>query len=397
MSNYVADGRIMKTKFLKISALLVLVLLVVIFPVTEVQAETDVAIVYAQVPAEWENPCIWAWGDEGVNAFEAWPGQLMTKDATNEGWYYTYVPSFVNTVIINANEGAIQTADLTTESKDIWLTVTDSEKTEVSFEQKTKGDLPEYVPMFTINAQVPKDWTMPSLWAWSAPDGTNVFANWPGQELTASEDGWYSYQIPAWVNNIIINGNLGEVQTSDIAVENKDVWITITDAETYDVVYEKPQSEVIEEELFKVHAKLPADWLLPSLWAWSAPDGTNVFVNWPGQEMETEGDWYTYSIPTWVNSIILNGNLGEVQTTDITVEPKDVWVTVTDAETYEVVYEEPAVSDTVPADTVEPTQEPTNEVDTDTGNTNNIMVIAVVVILLLVIAGGGIYVYNKKK
>ena len=73
-----------------------------------------------------------------------------------------------------------------------------------------------------------------------------MFANWPGQELTAGEDGWLSYDIPNWVNSIIINGNLGGVQTSDISIETgKDVWVVVTDAENYEVYYEEP--EIVEE------------------------------------------------------------------------------------------------------------------------------------------------------
>ena len=26
--------------------------------------------VYVQVPQDWENPCVWAWDDDGNNAFE---------------------------------------------------------------------------------------------------------------------------------------------------------------------------------------------------------------------------------------------------------------------------------------------------------------------------------------
>lgn len=86
------------------------------------------------------------------------------------------------------------------------------------------------------------------------------------------------------------------------------------------------------EKTFTVHAKAPSDWTNPNIWAWSAPDGTNVFETWPGKALnkdENNSGWYTYSLPTWVNSIIINGNKGTVQTVDATVKGKELWMTVT--------------------------------------------------------------------
>ena len=40
---------------------------------------------YVQVPEDWENPCIWAWDEDGNNAFAAWPGEEMDADRGNEG------------------------------------------------------------------------------------------------------------------------------------------------------------------------------------------------------------------------------------------------------------------------------------------------------------------------
>lgn len=305
-----------------------------------VKAEGDVNIVYAQVPTDWENPCVWTWDADGNSAFEAWPGEEMLADANNEGWYYLYIPASMTNVIINANEGSVQTADLATNSDNAWVTVASAEEAALSNEQATTGDLPEYVEQFTMYAKVDASWEAPHAWAWSAPDGTNAFEAWPGEEMSANTDGFYSIKLPTWVNSVIVNANEGSVQTADIAVEAKDLWLVVDAAGEYELSYEKPAAGA--DELITVHAIAPEDWLLPSLWAWSAPDGTNVFANWPGQELTLNGDWYEYQIPNWVNSIIINGNLGEVQTTDISIETgKDVWVVVTGPEEYTVTYEEP--------------------------------------------------------
>lgn len=401
-------GGIIMNQMKKVAVAMFAVLCMVCMPFIQAKAEEEMILIYAQVPSDWENPCVWAWADDGTNAFEAWPGGAMKADDGNQGWYYAHIKkSAGSNVIINANEGSVQTKDYKTNDKDAWITVTDADTVVVSNEQQTEGELPAYEAMISIYAQVPEDWLMPSLWAWSAPDGTNVFANWPGQELTEGTDGWYTYDVPAWVNSVIINGNAGEVQTTDITVEAKDVWIIVEDAENYEISYEQPVAEVAAEDLIQVHAQVPSDWLLPSLWAWSVPDGTNVFANWPGQELTEGADgWYTYNIPNWVNSIIVNGNLGEVQTTDITIEPKDLWVVVKSAEEYELYYEEPAIADTMEENiskekvistedvTSTETEEALPAEETNTGNTG--LVIGIV-IAALAVAGIGVIVYKKRK
>lgn len=104
----------------------------------------------------------------------------------------------------------------------------------------------EEAEMLVVYAQVPADWTWPCVWAWSN-DGTNAFAAWPGEAMTEGEDGWYSIEVPGWVNSIIINANEGGIQTTDLSVETgKDVWITVTDAENAAVAYEQPAGEAAE-------------------------------------------------------------------------------------------------------------------------------------------------------
>jgi LPXTG-motif cell wall-anchored protein len=102
---------------------------------------------------------------------------------------------------------------------------------------------------FTVHAKAPAAWTTPGLWVWSAPDGTNVFAAWPGQPLTADEanPGWFYYEIPTWANSIIINeGKDGGGQTADASIEAKELWITVADDFSYTVVYEAPEGFVSE-------------------------------------------------------------------------------------------------------------------------------------------------------
>ncbi len=293
------------------------------------------------VPESWGAPNLWAWADDGTNAFTAWPGEEL--DELAEGWYYTYVPEFVQNVIVSANQGAdnaVQTDALAVEAgKEVWITVAEDLTAEISYEAQLRTEIPEYVERFVVHAYVPLSWKTANLWAWSAPDGTNAFESWPGKEMKEGADGWFTCKAPVWVNSLIVSGNDGDAQTEDIAIEGKELWLTVYKDLTFDVSYEDPNKAV---EDVTVHVQVPADWAEPCCWAWSAPDGTNAFANWPGEALEQDGGWYTIQVPGWINSVIINANGGTVQTTDLSVEVgRELWITVKDAETAEVSYEAP--------------------------------------------------------
>lgn len=226
------------------SFLMMLLLVIGILPMTA-NAETtqnteERNALYVQVPEDWENPCVWAWDSDGNNAFTAWPGEEMEADAANDGWYYIWLPAWANHVIINANEGNVQTEEQILDTNAAWITVSAADTVEISYESKTTGEAPAYVEKFVVHAKVDDSWEAPCLWAWSAPDGTNAFAAWPGEALEEGEGGWLVKEIPGWVNSIIVNGNEGSVQTTDISVETgKDIWLTINGPEDYTVSYEE--------------------------------------------------------------------------------------------------------------------------------------------------------------
>ena len=64
-----------------------------------------------------------------------------------DGWYRIEVPGWVNSIIINANEGGIQTTDLSVETgKDVWISVADAENAAVAYEQPSGETEPEATP-----------------------------------------------------------------------------------------------------------------------------------------------------------------------------------------------------------------------------------------------------------
>lgn len=306
------------------------------------EEENEMVPVMVYVPEGWDCPNLWAWADDGTNAFAAWPGEAVEELA--EGWYYIYVPSFVQNVIVNANQGtdaAVQTDGIVVEAgKEVWITVAEDKTATVSYDAQLRGDIPAYVEKFTIHAYVPLSWKTVNLWAWSAPDGTNAFESWPGEAMVEGENGWFTAKAPTWINSLIINGNEGTVQTEDITVEGKELWVTVYEDLTYELSYEDPNKAVPN---IKIHAQVPADWSAPCCWAWSAPDGTNAFSAWPGEALTQDGKWQTIEVPGWINSVIINANEGAIQTTDLSVEAgKDVWIVVADKDNATVSYEEPS-------------------------------------------------------
>ena len=384
------------------SFLMMLLLVIGILPMTA-NAETtqnteERNALYVQVPEDWENPCVWAWDSDGNNAFTAWPGEEMETDAANDGWYYIWLPAWANHVIVNANEGSVQTEEQILDTNAAWITVSAADTVEISYESRTTGEAPAYVEKFVVHAKVDDSWEAPCLWAWSAPDGTNAFAAWPGEEMKAGEDGWYSIKVPVWVNSIIVNANEGSVQTEDISIDPAELWVTVAADGSYDFSYKNPDQA--ETPNVTIHVSAPADWNGPCLWAWSAPDGTNAFAAWPGEALEEgEGGWLVKEIPGWVNSIIVNGNEGSVQTTDISVETgKDIWLTINGPEDYTVSYEEIALEETTetvatqePAEAVEATNEAAENTEKSTP------VVPIVIGVLVVAAAGGAEVAVSKK
>ena len=384
-----------------IAALIAVMLMVSCLSLTAYAAEdAEMVPVVVKVPEGWDAPHVWAWADDGTNAFAAWPGEEM--EVLAEGWYYIYVPGFVQNIIVNANQGtdaAVQTDGIVVEAgKEVWITVAEDKTAAVSYEAQLRGEIPAYVEKFVVHAYVPLSWKTVNMWAWSAPDGINAFESWPGQAMTEGEDGWFTGKAPTWINSLIVNGNEGTVQTADISVEGKELWLTVYEDLTYDLSYEDPNKAVDD---ITVHAQVPADWADPCCWAWSAPDGTHAFTAWPGEALTLDGDWYTIQVPGWINSVIINGNAGSVQTTDLSVEAgKDIWIVVTDPENAAVTYEEPAAP-AVPEETEAPvTEAPATEALTEQpaekGGSNTGVIVGVVA-AAAVIGGAAVALKKKKK
>lgn len=99
---------------------------------------------------------------------------------------------------------------------------------------------------FTLYAYVPEGWDSPGFYGW----GGSLSMTWPGEAMTDEGDGWFSYEVAADAEGLIVNANNGSVQTPDIKqFVPADMWIVINKDTTYTMYTERPDlSEIIETE-----------------------------------------------------------------------------------------------------------------------------------------------------
>ncbi len=363
------------------------------------RAEEERSIIYVNPPEDWMDPFLWAWDEEGNNAFTAWPGGEMEADPANEGWYYIWVPSWANHMIVSAGE-EIQTGELISEGGNVWITIKDMEDVEISYDPLTEGEIPAYVEKFKIHVSLPDSWQTPAFTLDGAGDEGTA-----GEALKAGDDEWHTGRVPVKQAAFVISGGEEGQKTEVISTDPAEVWITVAEDGSFDFTYDDPNAVQVPD--INVSVKVPGDWAAPCLWAWSAPDGTNAFTSWPGEAfVEGEEGWLTLQAPGWINSIIVSASEGEVQTSDISVETaKDVWIVISGPEEYEVAYEAPQESkeetteenETVSSEEETAQEEPDQSVESVEKGSNAGMIAGIVVICAAVAALAVLFVKKKKK
>jgi len=192
-----------------------------------------------------------------------------------------------------------------------------------------------------IYAEVPDDWENPRAWAWG-PRG-DAFDAWPGGLMIAdvNNPGWYYIHIPADKTGALINGNDGEVQTSDFDLDGNSVWVTVTSADEFMFTTDKQTDgdlpPFVGMEVSLVYAAVPDDWDSPGIWAWG-PRG-DAFDSWPGGKMTADPNnngWFFAHIPSDATGALINANEGSTQTGDFEFTGANVWVTVADDGEFEI-------------------------------------------------------------
>ena len=82
-----------KHLFAVVLAALMLCLLMPVAAFAE-EASDGKMIVYAKLPSDWSDPHLWAWADDGTNAFDAWPGVPGTLSHSLRPGSFPYLTYF---------------------------------------------------------------------------------------------------------------------------------------------------------------------------------------------------------------------------------------------------------------------------------------------------------------
>lgn len=206
---------------------------------------SDMVSICVRVPDDWGTPYLYSWTEDSfgnVTYLERWPGVEMGK--MSDGWYYTYIPSDMDMVIVSVGSSILQTEDLDIRNgTPAWITVGTDASAEIYYTKQNSASIPPY--LYTIHVSVPKDWPAAYVWAWSN-DLIDVYEEWPGEKMKTDADGYYTAQIPTWAPNLLIAwSDSGVDQTLDLAVSPQELWIVVDGMydETYytaTVYYEDP-------------------------------------------------------------------------------------------------------------------------------------------------------------
>lgn len=91
---------------------------------------------------------------------------------------------------------------------------------------------PQTTPI-TVRFWKPASWTKAYIYAWAVSGTTTYCGAWPGKELTADAEGWYSYQFDAGVKevNFIFNVGSDQKKTSDLYTDEDVCYSWSGDAE----------------------------------------------------------------------------------------------------------------------------------------------------------------------
>ncbi|MGS2719817.1 pullulanase-type alpha-1,6-glucosidase [Paraglaciecola aestuariivivens] len=248
-------------------------------------------------PANWAAANIYWWNAEPQSS-TGWPGVAMTQ--LNDDWYQFQFDNNVQqaNLIFNDANGQ-QTADLYRDTNGCYADGAWYDSCDTSPPPETEG--------MTVYVRRPLSWNVPNIYFWQNPGAPD----WPGVEMTALGDDWYSFQFANGVNasNLIFNDLTGN-QTADLYREGDGC---------YDIESQE-WTDTCAIPGFTVYFQKPQEWDTAHTYFWEPSPGPASTVAWPGEAMTELGEnWYSYQFPAGVeatNLIFNNGGNGG-QTADL--------------------------------------------------------------------------------
>jgi len=195
-----------------------------------------------------------------------------------------------------------------------------------SLSQSGERDVAAQEETVTVHARVPENWGTPGCWVWCS-DGRDAFEAWPGETMTESGD-WYTVEVPAWVDYVIINGNGGAVQTVDCQIESgRDIWVSVNGSGDAKITYEEPVAMSPEEMLAAVEAGAGQNWItdIKAITAvYEERDGEvlsqNVYLDYlPGEAVATAPEEVCYIVNLYYRNVLHNLYIGNVSVYNSTI------------------------------------------------------------------------------
>lgn len=261
---------------------------------------------YFRKPADWGEPKIYVWKDNGDKIAE-WPGTSMKKvEGTQTLYSYTLPENYGDAKII-FTDGTSQTDTLSLPSEKamIYDNKVYREFTSADLEEpEVQTDAEGFTKLYFKNTL---GWEKVCVYAYNAEPFSEVKA-WPGSEAKAEGNDLYSYSLPAGYESAVVifnNGGQGQ-QTGNLQA-----------AAGNSMMYD-PQSDSLNS-MSKVYFKNKDNWDKVRVHYWV--DG-GASTTWPGESLVDYGNGlYGYTMPEGFQNanVIFNNNNNGKQTDTVKI------------------------------------------------------------------------------
>lgn len=157
--------------------------------------------------------------------------------------------------------------------------------------------------------QVSGNWEEFAVYAYGESE---VYGSWPGQILTADNDGWYTIDVPTnRPINLIINNNNGGNQFDFLTDPKVDACYEFATADGNNTSTFTETDCPAPTEAYTIRFKQTSgSWEEFAVYAWGESE---VYGGWPGKVISANDEgWYSFKVPTNrpINLIINNNNGG---------------------------------------------------------------------------------------
>lgn len=293
----------------------------------EAEPDTTGYSISFKAPEGWENPCLWAWTNEGgANAFPgmAWPGRAMEEAA--DGWYQLAVPTRVDMVIIAANQGteaAIQSEGLLIEGKDVWFDgVTDGTANNedgtirVTHNLTALYEAPAGAPAAKayeseayFGVHVPNAWRTANVYGVDAEGKATLIPT----ELDSDGYRFMGFASSKYASYYVTDGGSRTSVNFTLRKNNgnsawfADVGEYLIDGKNEAGIVAYDTKPLPPSDTYRLEVSVPETWTEPYLWAWNKESGVGMFSTWPGEALEKISDGkFAYDVSTTCDQIIIS-------------------------------------------------------------------------------------------